>query len=71
MEVININGTSRFTVPKGYDSWLDYWEKQTGLSALKCGCGFVSLFNLVTWRKFHWRVRTIMPIEYLLCAVRC
>lgn len=48
MEVININGTSRFTVPKGYDSWLDYWEKQTGLSALKCGTwGCMSFHGLV------------------------
>lgn len=26
-KVMNVNGTSRFSVPSGYNSWLDYWEK--------------------------------------------
>lgn len=34
--VKNVNGTSRFTAPDGYDSWLDYWEKQSGKHALYC-----------------------------------
>ncbi len=35
MKVRNVNGTSRF-IPRGYNSWLDYWEKQTGKSATIC-----------------------------------
>ena len=46
--VTNINGSSRFPVPKGYNSWLDYWEKQTGRKALKCGASdCVSYLDLV------------------------
>ena len=25
--VKNVSGSSRFAVPNGYSSWLDYWEK--------------------------------------------
>lgn len=32
----NANGTSRFTHPKGYNSWLDYWELQAGRIASQC-----------------------------------
>ena len=39
-KVKNVVGSSRFPVPFGYSSWLDYWEKQTGESAISCGrCG--------------------------------
>jgi len=34
--VKNVNGSSRFSAPAGYDSWLDYWEKQTGEKAYYC-----------------------------------
>lgn len=38
--VKNLKEGSR-PVPSGYSSWLDYWEKQTGLKASQChkiGC---------------------------------
>lgn len=41
VEVKNINGTSndRYSSPKGYHSWIDYWENKSGLSFLKyCSC---------------------------------
>ncbi len=36
MRVKNVDGSSRFPKPAGFDSWLDYWEKQTGRSATNC-----------------------------------
>lgn len=36
MLVKNVNGSSRFSEPKGYTSWLEYWETQTGLKASEC-----------------------------------
>jgi hypothetical protein len=30
MFVKNVTGSSRFLRPRGYDSWLDYWEKNSG-----------------------------------------
>lgn len=38
IKVKNANGSSRFRIPLGYDSWLDYWEKQTGAKMSICGC---------------------------------
>ena len=41
MLVKNVNGSSRWQAPSGYSSWLDYWEKKTGLKASFCrrsGC---------------------------------
>lgn len=38
IKVKNANGSSRFRIPLGYDSWLDYWEKQTGVKMSICGC---------------------------------
>ena len=36
--VKNANGTSRWRKPStGEDSWLEYWENQTGLTATRCG----------------------------------
>lgn len=46
-KVKNVNGTSRFPVPSGYDSWLDYWEKQTGKTVSICGVRGCSDSDLV------------------------
>lgn len=35
-KVVNSEGTSIYVRPKGYDSWLDYWEKHTGKKAKSC-----------------------------------
>lgn len=37
MYVKNVNGSSRFQAPRGYASWLDYWESMTGEKAYFCG----------------------------------
>lgn len=37
MFVKNVNGSSRFPAPKGYRSWLEYWESHTGKKARRCG----------------------------------
>jgi len=34
-KVKNLKGTSNHR-PKGYDSWLDFWEKKTGNKAKDC-----------------------------------
>ena len=34
--VKNVNGSSRFANPVGYDSWLDYWEDKSGKTAKRC-----------------------------------
>lgn len=37
--VKNVSG--HFDIPSGYDSWLDYWEKKMGQTAIQCakvGC---------------------------------
>ena len=36
-KVKNTNGSSRFPAPKGYSSWLEYWEAMTGRKAYSCG----------------------------------
>jgi len=41
MFVQNINGSSRFPAPRGYSSWLEYWEVHSGQKAFICsadGC---------------------------------
>ena len=41
VKVKNINGTSkdRYSNPKGYSSWLDYWENNSIFVTLdKCAC---------------------------------
>lgn len=46
--VKNVIGPSRFSVPRGYTSWLDYWEKHTGMKGLMCGVeGCISFYDLV------------------------
>ncbi|MBQ9510037.1 MAG: hypothetical protein IJR53_11550 [Bacteroidales bacterium] len=37
MYVKNVSGSSRFPAPKGYRSWLEYWEAVTGSAAFYCG----------------------------------
>lgn len=51
--VKNVSGSSRFAVPNGYSSWLDYWEKQTGTkNILVVPVGVVTVIWLVpTFRK--------------------
>ena len=49
-KVKNVNGSSRFACPSGYNSWLDYWEKQTGTTAYRCSatdCHKLGRSNLV------------------------
>lgn len=36
MYVKNVLGSSRFPAPKGYSSWLEYWETCSGQSAFIC-----------------------------------
>lgn len=41
MYVKNVDGSSRLAAPSGFDSWLDYWKKQTEESPKYCavqGC---------------------------------
>lgn len=37
MRVKNVSGSSRFPAPRGYNSWLEYWEKQSGRHVTICG----------------------------------
>lgn len=46
-KVKNVIGSSRFSAPTGYSSWLEYWEKQTGKSTTICGASGCSNKNLV------------------------
>ena len=32
-KVKNVNGSSRFSSPAGYNTWLDYWEAKSGKTA--------------------------------------
>lgn len=48
--VKNVNGSSRFANPAGYDSWLDYWEDKSGKTAKRCSatdCHLLGRSNLV------------------------
>lgn len=45
--VKNVNGTDRFSAPTGYNSWLEYWEKQTGQRKSICGASGCSNGDLV------------------------
>lgn len=47
MLVKNIIGSSRFPAPKGYSTWLDYWEHQTGKKVSICGVFGCSKTDLV------------------------
>lgn len=46
-KVKNVVGSDRFKKPKGYDSWLEYWEKQTKSSKSICGVSDCSNTDLV------------------------
>jgi hypothetical protein len=37
MFVNNIIGSSRYSAPSGYSSWLEYWEDKSGKKAYSCG----------------------------------
>ncbi len=43
----NVVGSSRFPAPSGYESWLDYWEKKTGIKKSICGASGCSNTVLV------------------------
>lgn len=48
--VKNVNGSSRFANPAGYDSWLDYWEDKSGKTAKRCSatdCHLLGRSNLI------------------------
>lgn len=30
-KIKNVNGSSRFSSPAGYNTWLDYWEAKSGV----------------------------------------
>ena len=47
MYVKNINGSSRFSAPRGYRSWLEYWEANTGKKAYHCGASECSMTDIV------------------------
>jgi hypothetical protein len=50
MTVKNVNGSSRFSSPAGYNSWLDYWEDKSGMTAWRCSatdCMSYGRINLV------------------------
>jgi len=36
MYVKNVNGSGRYSSPKGYNSWLDYWKAKTGTNPSFC-----------------------------------
>lgn len=36
IKVKNVNGSSRYVSPQGYDTWLDYWEVKSGKTAWMC-----------------------------------
>ena len=37
MLVKNVNGSSRYSAPSGYNSWLDYWNAHANHNAYRCG----------------------------------
>jgi hypothetical protein len=47
MKVKNVSGSSRFSAPAGYDSWLDYWKKQTNKNISVCSAEGCREKNLV------------------------
>lgn len=47
MYVKNVSGSSRFPAPKGYRSWLEYWETKAGKRAYHCGASGCSKIDIV------------------------
>ena len=47
IQVKNVPGSSRFTAPLGFSSWLEYWEKKTGTKKGICGANDCSNKDLV------------------------
>ena len=50
IKIQNVNGSSRFENPVGYNTWLEYWEAKTGKSAWRCSaidCHKFGRVNLV------------------------
>ena len=50
IKVKNVNGSSRFSSPAGYNTWLDYWEAKSGKTASRCSatdCHQSGRWNLV------------------------
>lgn len=45
--VKNVNGSSRFSAPYGYSTWLEYWEKRTGEKKPICGSSNCNNTDLV------------------------
>lgn len=47
MKVRNVNGSDRWDAPSGYNSWLEYWEKNSGERAVYCSAHSCWGTNLV------------------------
>lgn len=50
LKLKNVNGSSRFSSPAGYNTWLDYWEAKSGKNASRCSatdCHQSGRWNLV------------------------
>jgi len=45
--VSNIVGANKFNKPKGYNSWLGYWENHSKIKKIVCGTSGCSNTNLV------------------------
>lgn len=66
-KVKNVNGSSRFSSPAGYNTWLDYWEAKSGKTASRCSatdCHQSGRWNLVG---AHVQKYTAMTIAGILC----
>lgn len=47
VKIKNVNGSGRFSVPYGYNSWLDYWEANARDKSRICGASNCSGSDLV------------------------
>lgn len=62
----NKNGTAGRTPPTGYDSWLEFWEKQKGKKANRCEA-FLCLGNAEVGGMLLSRVRVVKN-TYFRCV---